>query len=40
MDAVIDLCARIGELLDLMGKADAILTATIADPLTKTALSA
>lgn len=40
IDAVLDLCARIGELLYLMGKADAILTAAIADPLTKTALSA
>ncbi|MBK8209130.1 MAG: N-6 DNA methylase [Rhodospirillales bacterium] len=38
-NAVLDLCARIAELLDLIGKADAILTAAIAEPLTKTALN-
>lgn len=38
-NAVLDLCTRIAELLDLIGKAVAILTAAIADPLTKTALN-
>ena len=38
VNAVLDLCARIAELLDLIRKADAILMAAIADPLTKAAL--
>jgi hypothetical protein len=40
INMILDLCARIAELLDLMSKAEAILTAAIGNPLTKTAFSA